>query len=317
MAQPLRVAVQMDPIAGLNPAGDSTLALMRSAQARGHSLSTYAPTDLDWIEGRAVARARPVAVRPGTPHWEWLGETAEIDLGTDVDVVLMRQDPPFDMAYITATHILEHAQRQGTRVVNDPASVRNAPEKLFVLDFAHLMPPTLVTRSLDAVRAFRERHGSIVVKPLFGNGGAAVFLLAEGDGNMAALVELFADRWVEPFMVQAFLPSVADGDKRIVLIDGEVAGAINRRPKAGEIRSNLAAGGAAEPTELSPRDREICDALGPELKRRGLVFTGIDVIGGHLTEINVTSPTGLVAIDRFAGTDTPARFWDAVERMGR
>jgi glutathione synthase len=179
------------------------------------------------------------------------------------------------------------------------------------------MPPTLVTRSLDAVRAFRERHGSIVVKPLFGNGGAAVFLLAEGDGNMAALVELFADRWVEPFMVQAFLPSVADGDKRIVLIDGEVAGAINRRPKAGEIRSNLAAGGAAEPTELSPRDREICDALGPELKRRGLVFTGIDVIGGHLTEINVTSPTGLVAIDRFAGTDTPARFWDAVERMGR
>jgi glutathione synthase len=301
----------------LNPAGDSTLALMRSAQARGHSLSTYAPTDLDWIEGRAVARARPVAVRPGTPHWEWLGETAEIDLGTDVDVVLMRQDPPFDMAYITATHILEHAQRQGTRVVNDPASVRNAPEKLFVLDFAHLMPPTLVTRSLDAVRAFRERHGSIVVKPLFGNGGAAVFLLAEGDGNMAALVELFADRWVEPFMVQAFLPSVADGDKRIVLIDGEVAGAINRRPKAGEIRSNLAAGGAAEPTELSPRDREICDALGPELKRRGLVFTGIDVIGGHLTEINVTSPTGLVAIDRFAGTDTPARFWDAVERMGR
>jgi glutathione synthase len=216
------------------------------------------------------------------------------------------------MAYITATHMLEHIQ-PGTLVVNDPAAVRNAPEKLFVLDFAQFMPPTMITRQLDAVRAFHAQHGEVVVKPLYGNAGSAVFHVGRRDANIAALTELFGQVWREPFMVQAFLPEVAAGDKRIVLVDGKVAGAINRLPREGEIRSNLAAGGTAAQTELSPREREICDALGPELARRGLLFVGIDVIGGHLTEINVTSPPGIVAIDRFNGSDTPAMIWDAIE----
>jgi glutathione synthase len=224
----------------------------------------------------------------------------------------MRQDPPFDMGYITATHLLEQVQGK-TLVVNDPAEVRNAPEKLFVLRFPDLMPPTLVTRSLEEAMDFRARHGAVVIKPLYGNAGAAVFLIDKADGNLAALVELFGHVWREPFMVQAFLPDVAKGDKRIVLVDGEPAGAINRLPRSGEIRSNLAAGGSAEPTELTPREQEICARLGPELKARGLIFVGIDVIAGHLTEINVTSPTGIRAIDRFNGTNTPARIWDAIE----
>ncbi len=309
----LNVAVQMDPLETINIAGDSSFALMLSAQARGHRLWHYTPHDLSYRSGRIIAQARAVTVQRVTGDHHRFGEAAELDLGADIDVVLMRQDPPFDMAYITATHLLELAQRQGTLVVNDPASVRNAPEKLFVLEFARFMPPTLVTRSLDEVRAFYAEHGEIVIKPLYGNAGAAVFHVGKADANLAALVELFSQVWREPLMAQKFLPRVSEGDKRIVLVDGEPAGAINRLPKSGEIRSNLAAGGSAEATELTPREQEICAALGPELKRRGLVFVGIDVIDGYLTEINVTSPTGIMAIDRFNGTDTPARIWDAIE----
>lgn len=309
----LKVAVQMDPLESINIAGDSTFALMLSAQARGHQLYHYTPHDLSYRSGRVMARARPVSVQRVVGDHHASGEPQELDLGRDIDAVLMRQDPPFDMAYITATHLLELAQRQGVLVVNDPASVRNAPEKLFVLEFAQFMPATLVTRSLDEVRAFHAEHGEIVVKPLYGNAGAAVFHVGRNDANLPALVELFSHVWREPLMAQQFLPRVSDGDKRIVLVDGEPTGAINRLPKSGEIRSNLAAGGSAHATELSQREREICAALGPELRRRGLVFVGIDVIDGHLTEINVTSPTGIVAIDRFNGTDTPARIWEAIE----
>jgi glutathione synthase len=269
------------------------------------------------VEDHVEVLARPVSVMrpasPGEPHFRWLGEPERLDLSASVDVVLMRQDPPFDMAYISATHLLERAQAAGVMVLNDPASVRNAPEKLFVLNYADLMPPTLVTRSLAAAQAFRAKHGEIVVKPLYGNAGAAVFHVPAGDSNLPALVELFGQVWREPFMVQAFLPDVAKGDKRIVLIDGEPAGAINRLPKSGEIRSNLAAGGSAHATELTPEERAICARLGPDLKRLGLMFVGIDVIAGRLTEINVTSPTGIVAIDRFNGSNIPALFWDKVE----
>jgi glutathione synthase len=309
----LRVAVQMDPIETINIAGDSTFALMLEAQARGHRLWHYHPDHLSAESGRVRARARALRVdnQPGA-HFAWTADRASIDLADDSDVVLMRQDPPFDMGYITATHLLEQVQGT-TLVVNDPAEVRNAPEKLFVLRFPDLMPPTLVTKSLEEAMDFRARHGAVVIKPLYGNAGAAVFLIDKTDGNLAALVELFGHVWREPFMVQAFLPDVAKGDKRIVLVDGEPAGAINRLPRAGEIRSNLAAGGSAQPTDLTPREQEICARLGPELKARGLIFVGIDVIAGHLTEINVTSPTGIRAIDRFNDTNTPARIWDAIE----
>jgi glutathione synthase len=308
----LRVAVQMDPLERINVAGDSTFAIMLGAQRRGHRLFHYLAPDLTYRDGRVTARARPAEVRDGAGDHHSYGEWRTLDLAADVDVVLMRQDPPFDLGYITATHLLERIQAD-TLVVNDPASVRNAPEKLFVLDFERFMPPTLITRSLDDVRAFQAEHGEIVVKPLYGNAGNAVFKVGRDGANLGSLVELFSHVWVEPFMVQAFLPEVAEGDKRIVLIDGEVTGAINRIPGEGEIRSNLAAGGTAHPTELTTREREICDALGPELARRGLLFVGIDVIGGFLTEINVTSPTGIVAIDKFNGTDTPALIWDAIE----
>ena len=309
----LRVAVQMDPIETVNTAGDSSFALMLTAQTRGHRLWHYLSTDLSFEAGRVRARARELTVsRTGSRYFDWLGEARTIDLGHDTDVVLMRQDPPFDMAYITATHLLERAATE-TLVVNDPAEVRNAPEKLFVLGYPDLMPPTLVTSRLDDAADFRARHGAVVVKPLYGNAGSAVFHVGERDANLPALVELFGQVWREPFMVQKFLPDVSAGDKRIVLVDGVPAGAINRLPKAGEIRSNLAAGGSAQATELTPREIEICTAIGPELKRRGLVFVGIDVIAGYLTEINVTSPTGILAIDRFNGTDTPALIWDAIE----
>jgi len=308
----LRVAVQMDPLETVDIAGDSTFALMEGAQARRHALWEYRADKLEWRDGRVTARARPVEVRRAQGDHFTAGEPVTLDLADDVDVVLMRQDPPFDIAYITATHLLEKIARD-TLVVNDPVSVRNAPEKLWVLDYARFMPPTLVTRDLDAVRAFHAAHGEIVVKPLHGNAGAAVFRIGRDGANMGALAELFGHVWREPYIAQAFLPDVSAGDKRIVLVDGEVAGAINRLPGKGEIRSNLAAGGRAEPIDLSPRDREICEALGPELKARGLVFVGIDVIAGHLTEINVTSPTGIVAMDRFNGTNTPARIWDAIE----
>ncbi|WP_426167778.1 glutathione synthase [Sandarakinorhabdus sp. DWP1-3-1] len=309
----LRVAVQMDPIEAVNINGDSTFALMLEAQRRGHTLHHYLATALSAEQGRVRARARPLTVqREAGDHFAWGGEAATLDLGHDSDVVLMRQDPPFDMGYITATHLLEMIQGE-TLVVNDPAEVRNAPEKLFVLRYPDLMPPTLVTRSLAEAMEFRGRHGAVVVKPLYGNAGAAVFLIDKSDGNLPALVELFGTVWNEPFMVQAFLPQVSEGDKRIVLVDGVATGAINRLPKSGEIRSNLAAGGAAHATQLTAREAEICAIIGPELKARGLVFVGIDVIAGYLTEINVTSPTGIVAIDRFNGTDTPALIWDAIE----
>jgi len=310
---PLRVAVQMDPLERINIAGDSTFAIMVAAQKRGHRLYHYRPDALSWRDGRLWTTAHPVTVQAVAGDHYRSEAPVRLDLGSDADVVLMRQDPPFDLGYITATHLLERIGGE-TLVVNDPASVRNAPEKLFVLDYARFMPPTLITRSLEETRAFLAEHGEIVVKPLYGNAGAAVFKIGRDGGNLGALTELFGHVWVEPFMVQAFLPEVADGDKRIVLVDGEVTGAINRLPGAGEIRSNLAAGGSAHPAELTEAEREICAALGPELKARGLLFVGIDVIGGRwLTEINVTSPTGIVAIDRFNGTDTPARIWEAIE----
>ncbi|MDP9413095.1 MAG: glutathione synthase [Pseudomonadota bacterium] len=308
----LRVAVQMDPMESINIAGDSTFAIMLGAQKRGHTLYHYVAPDLSYSSGRLRARVRPVEVRPESGNHFSYGEWHTLDLSDDVDVVLMRQDPPFDLGYITATHLLERVQPD-TLVVNDPASVRNAPEKLFVLDYARFMPPTLITRSLQETRAFQAEHGDIVVKPLYGNAGSAVFKIGRDGANLSALTELFNQVWVEPFMVQAFLPQVTSGDKRIVLIDGKPTGAINRLPGRGEIRSNLAAGGSAEATDLTPREQEICAALGPELARRGLLFVGIDVIGGFLTEINVTSPTGIVAIDRFNGSDTPATIWDAIE----
>ena len=309
---PLRVAFQMDPLEGIGIAGDSTFALMLSAQQRGHRLFHYLANDLSYEAGQVRALARPATVqRVADNHFE-AGNARTLDLAADVDVVLMRQDPPFDIAYITATYLLERIAGE-TLVVNDPKSVRDCPEKLFVLDFAPFMPPTLITRSLDELRRFHAEHGEIVLKPLHGNAGAAVFRIGRDGQNLTPMAELFARIWPEPYVAQAFLPAIADGDKRIILVDGEVAGAINRRPADGEIRSNLAAGGRAEATELNDRDREICAALGPELKRRGLLFVGIDVIGGMLTEINVTSPTGIVAVDAFNGTDTPALIWDAIE----
>jgi glutathione synthase len=286
----LTVAVQMDPLETLNIAGDSTFALMLAGQKRGHRLFHYAATDLSWSDGRLWTRAHPVTVqRVEGDHFRF-EDAVSLDLGEAADVVLMRQDPPFDLGYITATHLLERIADR-TLVANDPVSVRNAPEKVFVLDYARFMPP------------------------LHGNGGKAIFRVGPEGENLSALMEVFNQTWREPHMVQAFLPDVAKGDKRIVLVDGEVAGAINRLPGAGEIRSNLAVGGSAEKTGLTPREREICAALGPELKRRGLIFVGIDVIGGEwLTEINVTSPTGIVAIERFDGTDVAGLIWDAIER---
>jgi glutathione synthase len=313
----LTVAVQMDPLETINIAGDSTFALMLSAQARGHRLYHYLVDALTYHDGRVWAGAHPATVQAVPGQHFALGDFEVLDLGRDTDVVLMRQDPPFDLSYITATHLLERVQGQ-TLVVNDPASVRNAPEKLWVLDFAEFMPPTAITRSLGVARQFLAKHGDIVVKPLHGNGGKAIFKVGRDGANLSSLLEVFNTMWPEPHMLQAFLPEVAAGDKRIVLVDGEVAGAINRIPGEGEIRSNLAVGGSAVKTELTPREREVCAALGPQLKARGLIFVGIDVIGGKwLTEINVTSPTGIVAIDRFNGTDTAALIWEAIEAKVR
>ncbi len=325
----LNVAVQMDPLESININGDSSFYLMLAAQARGHTLWHYdvGTLALDANEGaggRLTAWAAPVTVQrpessirtPGDHYTR--SEHRKIDLVKDIDVVLMRQDPPFDLGYITATHLLERLKGQ-TLVVNDPAAVRNAPEKVMVLDYARFMPPTLVARRIEDVREFNLRHpGDLVVKPLHGNGGKAVFRIPADGSNLGALIEMFHNAWVEPFMVQPFLADVALGDKRIVLVDGAFAGAINRKPGAGEFRSNLAVGGSAEATELTPREEEICAAMGPDLKARGLVFVGIDVIGGQwLTEINVTSPTGIVAIDRFNGTDTAGLIWDAIEARHR
>ena len=309
----LRVAVQMDPLEEINISGDSTFSLMLKAQDRGHSLYHYLAGDLTYQDGRLYAGAHKVSVKNQAGDHFVHGDFAILDLGKDVDVVLMRQDPPFDLGYITATHLLERIQDE-TVVVNDPAAVRNAPEKVWVLDFARFMPPTMLTRSVGAARRFLEEHGDIVIKPLHGNAGKAVFKIGSDGSNLAPLMELFNATYREPHVLQAFLPEVSEGDKRIVLVDGEIAGAINRRPAKGDIRSNLAAGGTAEATDLTAPEREICDALGPELKKRGLLFVGIDVIGGRwLTEINVTSPTGIVAIDKFNGSDTAGLIWDAIE----
>jgi glutathione synthase len=315
----LRVAVQMDPLETINIHGDSTFQLMLSAQERGHELWHYDVKSLALdtaYEGgeRITCWAAPVTVQRVEGRHFQRGDYELLDLERDIDIVLMRQDPPFDLGYITGTHILERLVGR-TLVVNDPAAVRNAPEKMLVLDYARFMPPTFVARRLDDVKAFHQRHpGDLVVKPLHGNGGKAVFRVPADGSNLGALAELFGQVWSEPFMVQPFLPEVAEGDKRIVLVDGIFAGAINRKPGAGEFRSNLAVGGYAEATTLTAREEEICAAMGPELQRRGLVFVGIDVIGGKwLTEINVTSPTGIVAIDRFNGTDTGGMLWDAME----
>jgi len=310
----LRVAVQMDPLESINISGDSTFAIMLKAQELGHKLYHYLAEDLTWQDGRLYGGAHEVTIRPVPGDHYQRGDFAILDLGKDVDVVLMRQDPPFDLGYITATHLLERIQDE-TLVVNDPAAVRNAPEKVWVLDFSRFMPPTMVTRSLGASRHFLAEHGECVLKPLHGNAGKAVFKIGRDGANLAALLELFNATYREPHVLQAFVPEVAEGDKRIILIDGEFTGAINRRPGAGEIRSNLAAGGTAEAAELTEAEREICEALKPQLKQRGLLFVGIDVIGGKwLTEINVTSPTGIVAVDKFNGSDTPGLIWQAIER---
>jgi glutathione synthase len=309
---PLKVAFQMDHVSRISIRGDSTFALMLEGQRRGHALHHYTPDRLTMLDGRVSAAVEKVEVRDKEGDHFTLGPREPADLST-FDVVHLRQDPPFDMGYITTTHLLERIHPK-TLVVNDPAHVRNAPEKLFVTEFAKLTPPTLIARDRAAILDFREKHGDIIVKPLYGNGGAGVFRIAGGDENLAALLEIFEDAFREPFVVQLYLPEVRKGDKRIILVDGEVAGAINRVPAPGEARSNMHVGGRPEPMTLSARDKEICDAIGSTLKERGLIFVGIDVIGEWLTEINVTSPTGIREVKRFGGPDIAALIWDAVER---
>ncbi len=315
----LTVAIQMDPIEAVDIDGDSTFALALEAQTRGHAIAVYEPRHLSLKDGKAIAKICPVTVRREAGNHVTRGAPEATDLSA-LDVVLLRQDPPFDMSYITTTHILDHVH-PGTLVVNDPAHVRNAPEKLFANEFAaehgDLLPPTLISMDTDEIKAFREEHKDIIIKPLYGNGGAGVFRLRPGDENMNSLLEIFREISREPVIVQTYLPDVRKGDKRIILVDGVAAGAINRIPAEGEARSNLHVGGKAVASELTARDREICEIIGPELKRRGLVFVGIDVIGNYLTEINVTSPTGIQEIKRFGGADIAALIWDAIEaRVG-
>lgn len=308
----LRVAIQMDPLEHVKIDGDTTFALAETAQARGMEIFVYGPQDMSLEGTRVSARVRPAKVQrvPGAPGV--FGEAVTLDLAKDVDVVLMRQDPPFDLSYITACHMLELIGGE-TLVLNDPAGVRSSPEKILPLMFPDLMPPTLVSRDPAAIEDFRNRYKDIIVKPIYGHGGAGVFRLKEDDSNLDSLLELFFSKSREPVMVQAFLPAVSEGDKRIMLVDGKAVGALNRRPKSGQVRSNLVVGGTAEKSDLSDADRRICDAIGPELRKRGLVLTGIDVIGGRLTEINVTSPTGVQAIKKLSGIDIPAIFWDSVQ----
>src|SRR5579871_3232496 len=308
----LTVAIQMDPIERIDIAGDSTFALALEAQARGHGLLYYGPRDLSFRDGKVSAHVRPLNVRAVKGDHFALGEAFVYDLSA-ADVVLMRQDPPFDMAYITATHILERIHPK-TLVVNDPKEVRNAPEKIFVTEFADLIPPTLMTSDRAEIAEFRKAHKDIILKPLYGNGGAGVFRVKPDDENLGALLEVFTQFYREPVIVQRYLPEVRQGDKRIILVDGDFAGAINRVPATGEARSNMHVGGRPEATTLTKREQEICAALGPELKKRGLIFTGIDVIGGQLTEINVTSPTGILEVRRFGGPDIAKLIWDAIER---
>ena len=307
----LKVALQMDPIAAIDITGDTSFAFALEAQARGHDIYYYLPDSLTLDEGSVYGQLRPITVRDEVGNHVDEGDATYRPLA-DMNVILMRQDPPFDMAYITATHLLEHLP-QSTMVVNNPAEVRNAPEKIMVLDYPDLMPPTMVSRDETAIAAFRAKHKDIIIKPLYGNGGAGVFLLKEGDKNFNALLEMFFAASREPVMVQAYLPEVTKGDKRIILIDGKAVGAINRVPSADEARSNMHVGGQAMATELTARDQEICDIIGPRLKERGLLFVGIDVIGDYLTEINVTSPTGIREFERFTGVSLAAKTWDAIE----
>jgi len=308
----LTVAIQMDPIERIDIDGDSTFALALEGQARGHKLLYYGPRELSLRDGKVTAIARELSVRAVRGDHFTLGAPGKVDLAS-VDVVLMRQDPPFDMSYITATHILENIHPK-TLVVNDPASVRNAPEKIFVTQFEGLMPPTLITSDRAEIASFRAQHGDIIVKPLYGNGGAGVFRIKPDDENLGALLEMFTAFYREPVIVQRYEPAVRQGDKRIILVDGEPVGAINRVPPAGEARSNMHVGGRPEATTLTEREKFICATIGPELKKRGLIFTGIDVIGDYLTEINVTSPTGIHEVRRFGGADIAALVWDAIER---
>ena len=307
----LKVAIQMDPIGPINIDADSTFRIAEEAQKRGHSLFYYTPDKLAYQEGQVTARGWPLTVRRVKgDHFE-LGDETEVDLST-FDVVWLRQDPPFDMGYITTTHILDRIHPD-TLVVNDPFWVRNYPEKLLVLNFPDLTPPTAIARDLATLRAFRERHGDVILKPLYGNGGAGVFKLAQGDGNLASLHELFSGINREPLIMQKFLPAVSKGDKRVILVDGEPVGAINRVPQAGETRSNMHAGGRPEKVGMTERDLEICRTIGPVLREKGQVFVGIDVIGDWLTEINVTSPTGIQELERFDGTNTAQRIWEVIE----
>jgi glutathione synthase len=313
----LNVAVQMDPIERINIRGDSTFALLLEAQNRAHALSYYTPDRLALRDGKVSATVRPLRVRDVVGDHFALGEPRHAELAT-FDVVLLRQDPPFDLAYISTTHMLERVHPR-TLVVNDPAEVRNAPEKIFVTEFPDLMPPTLVTRDLEAIKAFRAEHGDIVMKPLYGLGGQAVFRLSRDDLNFGSLYDLFANLFREPWVVQKFLPAVKDGDKRIILVDGAFAGAINRVPAPDDLRSNMVRGGTPAATDLTKRERHICERLGGALRQRGLLFVGIDVIDGFLTEINVTSPTGIRAVKDFGGPDIAALIWDKIEqkRAGR
>ena len=307
----LNVAIQMDHVSSIDIDGDSTFVLGLEAERRGHTLWHYTPPDLVFRDRKVMAYAQPMKLRREKGNHFTLGKAEQIDLST-MDVVLLRQDPPFDMSYITTTHLLEHIHPR-TLVVNDPASVRNAPEKLFVTHFDNVMPPTLITSDPRAIRAFRDEHKDIILKPLFGNGGAGVFRVRPDDENFNSLLEMFSQRSREPVIAQRYLPEVRQGDKRIILIDGVAAGVVNRVPAAGEARSNMHVGGTAVKSTLSTRDREICEIIGPELAKRGLIFVGIDVIGNYLTEINVTSPTGLQQIGRFDGVSLEAQIWDAIE----
>ncbi|THF49050.1 glutathione synthase [Allorhizobium terrae] len=312
MAKITNVAVQMDHVSSINIAGDSTFAMSLEAQARGYKLFHYTPDRLSMRDGRVFASVEPMELRDEKGNHYTLGQPERVDLST-MDVVLLRQDPPFDMAYITATHILERIHPK-TLVVNDPAWVRNSPEKIFVTEFADLMPPTLITRDPTEIAAFREEMGDIILKPLYGNGGAGVFHSTRDDRNFSSLMEMFGQMFREPFIAQGYLPAVRKGDKRIILVDGEPVGAINRVPAENDARSNMHAGGKAEPTELTAREREICARIGPALRERGFLLVGIDVIGDYMTEINVTSPTGIREVKKFGGADIASLLWDAIEK---
>jgi glutathione synthase len=307
----LKIAVQMDPIERINIKGDSTFALLLEAQKRGHDLTYYTPDRLALLDGRVFAHVQSLTVRDKAGDHFTVDRPRRIELA-ELDVVLLRQDPPFDLAYVTTTHLLERIHPR-TFVVNDPAHVRNAPEKVFVTEFADLMPPTLISRDLAEIKAFRAEHGDIVMKPLYGKGGEAVFRLEREDLNFGSLFDLFASTFREQWVVQKFLPNIRNGDKRIILVDGEYAGAVNRVPAADDLRSNMVRGGVPAATELTKRELEICKRIGPALRQRGLLFVGIDVIDGYLTEINVTSPTGIRAIKNLGGPDVAALIWDKIE----